>query len=118
MEVLGPAGKNIFMRGGRYPGAQYFLVVNGASGADIQIGAVEHAIDDDKDNGGNPFKITQVDHREEGAENHRRDMRNKGRQRGFKGRWDVDSGHIHWTQAGDDDAVGGSETALQSMYIG
>ena len=61
-EVLGADGKDTVMGGGRYPCVGNILLGGGASGSVLWIGIVSHVRGDDKDGGGNPYKLPKAYH--------------------------------------------------------
>ena len=115
---MGPDGKDTATKGCRYPCVGNVLSGGGVTSSVVRIGIVGHVRGDNEDGGGKPFNFLKADQGQEGAEKHRWEMGDTGRQRGVDSIWNVDSGHIHWRQEGDSVAVGGSKTNLWSICMG
>ena len=62
--------------------------------------------------GGNPHKNATSDHREEGAEKHRRDVVDTGVRRGVEGIWNSENNHTHFPLAGYGSTVDGFKTNI------
>ena len=63
-KCLWPDGKDTATGGRRYQCVGNILLGGGVSGSVVRLGMLGYVGSDEKDGGGNPCKITKVDHRE------------------------------------------------------
>ena len=84
----------------------------GAIGYVVRLVIVGHVGGNDKNSGGNPYKLQNSDHREGGADKHRQYVGYTGGLRGVERIWNAYSIHIRRPQAGGGGALSGFKTDI------
>ena len=116
-KIFGGGWERYCNRRGRYPGDGNNLSGGSTSSPVVRLRIVGHVKDDEKEGGGNPFRIPTSDNGKEGMDKYIWDEGDTGGRRDVESVWDSDVRHIHRPHTWNGGIVGGSTSGILSLCM-